>query len=135
MKNTTNRFEKLLKKHRKYARLINYALKMIGIIVVFLVLLEFFSFLIITAYEFYQYNIINKGVPDNRIRMDVYKNADWASQYFIEDKESNKAEYYPYLEHRRIPNYEGDYINLNENSIRKTFFQCQDSDDRLIKIF
>ena len=137
MKNTipTNRFERLLNKHRKYVRFINYFLKIIGIVIILLFLLEFFSFLIITTYEFYGYNIVNKGVPDNRIRIDVYKDAEWASQYFIEDKESNKAEYYPYLEHRRISDYKGQYINLDENSIRKTFFQCPDNNSKSIKIF
>ena len=133
--NANNRFEKFLHKHKKYVRLINYFFKIIGVVIMILFLLEFFSFLIISAYEFYNYNIVNKGTPDNRIRLDVYENESWATQYFIEEKESNKAEYYPYLEHRKIPNYKGEYINLDENAIRKTFYQCPDNNSKSIKVF
>ncbi len=122
-----NRFEIFLRKYKGYLSSIDYFIKIIFIVIILLFLLEFFSFVVLEIYN-------NKVVFDKRMSGDIYKDEEWASEYIIESAESSKAEYYPYVGYRRIPNYNGKYININSDSIRKTFFQCPNNYNN-IRIF
>lgn len=124
-----NRFERLWRKCRKRLHPINYIVRITGIVVIMLILLEFFSFIIINFHTF-----LGKNMADSGIDMDVYKGKDWVEDYRKEFAESFKAEYSPYVIHKRVPNYNGKYINLDENSIRSTFFQCENKTSS-IRIF
>lgn len=125
-----NRFEKLLRKYKKPLSFGGYLVKIIGIIVILLVLLELLSFITVGSYV-----LFNKGISDRRSEIDVYQDEDWARDYFKELQDSFKTEYYPYVGYRRVPNYEGKYINLDNNSIRKTLFQCGNNSENPVRIF
>jgi len=126
--NPNNRFEKLLKKHSKFFSTLGYIIKFVGIVAILMIFLELFSLVLISVYDLTYYDTIKK-----RMGMDVYDGKDWSEQYHKEFIESNEVEYYPYTGYKRIPNYEGKYVNLNKESIRKTHFQCPSTDT--IKIF
>jgi len=127
--NPNNRFEKLLRRYSKCISRIDYVIKVIGIVAILMIFLELFSLILVSIYDSGDY-IIKK-----RSSMDVYDNKNWAKDYHREFKESYKVEYYPYTGYRRTPNYEGKYINLDNESIRKTYFQCKDDHKNTIKIF
>lgn len=121
----SNRFEQLLLKYSKYFRFFDYFVKLVGIIVILLALLEFSSGLVVKLYSHI----------DERNNADIFKNAEWARDYFKEFGQSFRSEYFPYVGFRRIPNYSGKYINLDENSLRKTYFDCRGTGTDTVKIF
>lgn len=129
-----NRFEKILYKYKEFLKPLNYLIKLVGIVIILLVLLELFSFLALNTY-ISAYNFIKYGAKDSRVNIDVYKDKEWAPEYFQEEREVSKGEYYPYVGYRRVPNFNGKYINLDKESIRKTINPCLDNSKEKIKIF
>lgn len=123
-----NRFEKLWRRYKRRYKKVLLLIKIISIILISLILLEFISFIFIGFYT----TVIEQKINFNS---EVYQDKEWVKDYIKEFKESFEAEYYPHVGHRRVPNYEGKYINLDDNSIRKTFFQCSDGSEEFIKIF
>ncbi len=74
--------------------------------------------------------------PDPRVNADCYQEADWVEAYYKEFNECNSSEWESYIYWRRKP-YEGKYININDERLRKTIFQQNPSSDfdPLIRIF
>src|SRR3989344_7108986 len=118
-----NRFEVLFNNLNKKLKFIDYLIKVLVMVIILFLLLEFISFIAVQVYE----------DNDSRFYSEVYSDKEWAELYFKEFKDSFEAEYYPYVGYRRVPNFKGEFINLDENSIRKTENNCSDSDT--IKIF
>lgn len=127
--NSYNRFETLLQKHAKMLSRAKHFVTLIGVIIVMLGVTESVSFIGVSLYA-----LANRGVLDSRVRLEVYKDKEWAPEYFRELKDMT-AEYYPYVGHRTEPNYKGRYINLDHESRRKTLFQCSGSKEDAIRIF
>ena len=73
--------------------------------------------------------------PDQRMIMDVYQGSEWAEDYFNEFRESYKAEYHPYTGFRRVPNYSGTYITLDNESLRKTVNECSGASAYKVFVF
>ncbi|OIO40377.1 hypothetical protein CO154_01930 [Candidatus Pacearchaeota archaeon CG_4_9_14_3_um_filter_31_7] len=122
-----NRIEKASKKAGKLFKPIKYLINVLIIVIILFLILELISFVVIKIHS------SPKNEP--RLQMDIYNNKTWAVDYYIEFYESDKAEYFPYLEYRRVPNYHGEYINIDENSIRKTESSCFIQSDDRIRIF
>lgn len=123
-----NRFENWFKKFKSYIKPLNYLIRLISITIVFLAVIELSSFALVEIIK------SQKSDIDPRVNMDVYKNKSMAKDYFIEFQKSGESEYYPYLGYRRVPNYSGEYINLDEKSIRKTINKCDKTPEK-IRIF
>lgn len=123
-----NRFENWFKKFKSYIKPLNYLIRLISIIIVLLAIIELSSFALVEIIK------SQKSDTDPRVNMDVYKNKSMAKDYFIEFQKSGESEYYPYLGYRRVPNYSGEYINLDEKSIRKTINKCDNTPEK-IRIF
>lgn len=118
-KTDDNRVEIFYKKVKKPV------IKFIVIVAILFILLELGSFV---ALKFYQ-------SLDSRENLDVYQNEEWTKGYFNEFHDSNKGEYTPYIDYRRVPNYQGKYINLDDKSVRKTIPDCSDASQNPVRIF
>lgn len=132
-----NRFENWFKKYKSYLKPIDYLIRFISIIILLLAVIELSSFALVKVYESQKADstwFLEGGGTNPQPNSDFFLNESNAKKYFIEFQESGKAEYYPYLGYRRLPNYSGDYINLDENSIRKTINKCEKASKK-IKIF
>src|SRR3989344_2905589 len=126
-----NRFEFFWKKIKRWFSPLNKLAKILGGVMIGLLLLELGSLLILNIYL-----IKTEGANDQRIDLEMYKDQPWAEDYFREFQEASIFEYYPYLGFRRKPNYEGKYVNLDENSLRKTIPSCPAaSTEETIRIF
>lgn len=123
-----NRFENWFKKYKSYFKPINHLIKLISIIVILLAVIELGSFALVEIYKGQKSDI------DPRVDFDVYQNKSMAKDYFNEFQQSGQSEYYPYLGYRRVPNYSGKYINIDENSIRRTINKCNNTSKK-IRIF
>ncbi len=132
--NNANRFEKLLQKYHKQLKYADAGVRVVGVVVIGLIALEFFSFLGTAAYRNYV-SIRNDGIPDPRYNKDVFKGVGWAKEYFKEYNKSAKSEYAPFVGYKRVPNFEGSYVNINAESLRKTHYQCPSKEKRTYKIF
>lgn len=68
----------------------------------------------------------NGGKPqliDPSLEADVYQNQDWAEEYWREENQTLQTSYarwHSYVYWRRAP-YQGKYINIDENGIRRTW--------------
>lgn len=129
MQKTDNRFEVWWDNNKKARNYVRNFFIFLGIIIFSLVFLEIASLGILSVYE-----TTFGGGKDVRLSIDVYDDKQWAEQYFSEFQESFQAEYFPYLGHRRKPNYEGKFVTLDNDSHRKTYFNCP-SEDSSINIF
>ena len=90
----------------------------------------------IQVYNVYQTaDANNEVINDSRLANEIYNNQSWAKQYFEEFSDSNLQEYYPYVGYKRKPNYSGRYININQNSIRRTWNPQISSNQNIVKIF
>lgn len=87
---------------------------------------EFSSFLLVQGYHLF-------NPSESKINLSVYQNQPWAKQYFKEFQKSFVAEYAPYVGHRRLPNFQGETINIDQDSLRRTV-SCS-SVKKPIKIF
>lgn len=121
-----NKVENFIKKNKRYFRFIDYLFKVLIIVIILFLIIEFLSFLFV---EFYR-----NQVPNEKIFMDIYKNKTEAKEFFIETRDAFKFEYSPYVGYKKIP-YQGKYINVDNNSIRKTFPNCFNKSGKSIKIF
>lgn len=129
-----NKFEKLFLKYQKYFKVFDWITKTIGAVVILLALIELTAFFIV-AQPGQNSQQIKGAKTDLRVQSEIYQNKPWVYQYWQEHSESAQSEYYPYLGYRRVPNYHGDYINLDDQSIRKTLNPCLDQTKAKIKIF
>jgi len=103
---------------------------MIGVIVVMLIILELGFYGLASMYE-----ANNKGTHDPRIDSDIYKDVNWAEDYYKEFDDSFNAEYFQYAGYKRLPNFNGTYINIDSNSLRKTINRCNNSNATKIFMF
>ena len=120
----TNRFEILFKKLKKPLKTINYLIILIATILILIILFELFSFCIIEGYRYM--------VPTDLLDIDVLEGSDWIKDYVREER-SFGNQYYPYLGWRRKSNFTGTYVNVDENSIRRTENPCASNEP--LKIF
>ena len=67
------------------------------------------------------------GNGDHRAGADTYKHSDWPHRYYEEHREVDNVEWHPYVYWRRKP-YEGQYINVNELGIRKSWTASPQTD-------
>lgn len=116
----------------KLWKAIDYVSKVLVIIVIMFLVLEVLSFGAYIAYTSVAYK--DGEAVDSRLTNEVYQNQSWAEQYFKESREIG-CEYYPYVGYRRKPNFHGEYVNLDENSIRKTWNPSLPNDEKAVKIF
>lgn len=103
---------------------------LVGILVVGLALVELVSWAGLSTYVHF-----HEGKYDPKMKLDPYQQQEWAAAYFTEFAEASVMEYYPYIGHRRIPSYEGTYVNIDEQGRRKTSFHCADRNGQALKIF
>jgi len=115
---------------KRFTKLSGNFARLIGIIVLLLVSLEFLCFVALRLF-----GLITSDKTQHPMNADIYKNHTWAKDYFAEFDEVNRGEYYAYVGHRRVPNYRGRYINLDSQSVRKTVNPCLHLSARPIKIF
>nr|QNO51694.1 hypothetical protein GMKFMAKO_00010 [Methanosarcinales archaeon ANME-1 ERB6] len=116
----------------KLWKAIDYVSKVLVIVVIMLLILEVLSFGAYTAYRVFK----GEGAVDSRLTSEVYQNQTWAEQYFKELHElAPQMQYYPYVGFRNKPNFHGKYINLNEESVRKTWNPPLSNDEKAIKVF
>ncbi len=108
-----------------YKKVKSPIIKFIVVATILFILLELGSFAALKVYQ----------SLDSRGNLDIYQNEAWSKEYFQEFHDSNKGEYTPYIDYRRAPNYQGKYINLDKNSIRKTIPNCSDASPNPVKIF
>lgn len=65
----------------------------------------------------------NPQIVDESVRADVYKDKDWAAEYWREENETVqtvRSDWHSYVYWRRSP-FQGKYINVDENGIRHTW--------------
>ena len=65
---------------------------------------------------------------DYRVFADTYQNADWPKQYYKEFRESSNSQWLSYVYWRRKP-YQGQYISIDSQGIRKTWSANAGQDD------
>ena len=107
-----NRFEKLFNKLNKKFKFVQKAWNFVLLFLIFLLLVEFTSFLLIKTIHF-----SSGGYYNSILDREVYKDSEWAKDY-LQEAASIKSEYYPYIGYRRVGNFSGAYINLDEESRR-----------------
>ncbi len=119
-----NRFEILVRKLKPKLKHIDFVFKIFLIVIFLLLALEFFSFIVVS---------VNKIIRDEKAygAAGGYTGKDWV-QDFYEESSKREMEYYPYVGFRFKP-LEGNYVNINSNSIRKTDNPCKKSNS--IRIF
>jgi lysophospholipase L1-like esterase len=130
-----NRFEVLIAKLRRRVR---PALDLISTLLLVAVVSELVSFSVLTLRDLLgpaEPHVLDGSADDPRRRLDVYADAPWSDDYWDEFAESYKTEHAPYTGYRRVPNYEGRFIHLNERSLRKTTPDCHDGSERSLEIF
>jgi len=116
----------------KLWKAIDYVSKVLVIIVIMFLVLEVLSFGAYIAYT----SVAYKGGIDSRLTNEVYQNQIWAEQYWKELHElAPQMQYYPYLGFRNKPNFHSKYINLNDDSIRKTWNPSDSNDEKAVKMF
>ncbi|MDP2926031.1 MAG: SGNH/GDSL hydrolase family protein [Nanoarchaeota archaeon] len=125
--NNTNRFEMFFNRFKKPFKFIDFLFKIILIVIILFLLLELFSFFASKIY----FNKISKEISV----IDEYKSQKWVKQEYLEERQVEKFEYFPYVEYRRIPNFSGLYVNLDNESIRKTIPDCSNNSKKPLKIF
>ena len=125
-----NRFERRWRKIKRKLRPIKTVLFLLGVIICSLLLLEFCSFLLLAGWVYF-----HDGAHDPRVALESYQDQPWAKEYFREFSAASVMEYFPYTGHRRKPGYVGKYVNLDEESRRKTVGNCVDSQGNSLKIF
>lgn len=122
------RIQKIKKKIDKIIKPIDFLIKIIAIVIVLAVILEVCSYILITIYI----NIFQRGVTDSRINNEIFKDKEWAGEYFKEYK-MQEAEYYPYVGHKVKP-FSGECINVDKENLRRTSNPCSGEENRT-KIF
>ena len=122
-----NRVELWWSKHKKWFFIPVFTL---GLITFLLLMLQLSSFLLLHFYL-----AQNSGAQDQRLDLDAYQNHEWAAQYFQEFQEASVFQYTPYTEFQRKPDYQGRYVNLDQNSLRKTTPSCPDKKGKALRIF
>lgn len=127
-KKTGNRFEILLKKLKGKLKPVDYIFKIFLIVILLFLILEFFSFIVISFNNF-----VNNGEPyiSSKLKTDVFSDKEWAED-FLEEYIKRESEYYPYVEFRLKP-FKGKYFNINSDSTRKTDNPCKNRNS--IRIF
>lgn len=108
---TKNRKERLLKIGR-------FVYTTLLIVLVTLVLLEIFFLIPVMIHN----KLVNNPI-DNQLKLEVYAGEDWFKQYLKEDAAAI-MEYTPYLSYKRVANQHGDYVNIDNESNRKTENPC-----------
>src|SRR4030042_2862536 len=121
-----NRIETIVKNIKKRAKPLTFAIKIAVIIIILFLVIELLSFCITKIYQ-------AKLVKDAE-KISLFEDKEFAKSYFKELRDSDRWEYAPYLGFKRIPNYSGKYINIDEESIRKTKQYCNLSEKK-VKIF
>ena len=124
--NSQNRFETFFKKIKKPLKTLDYLVKLIATLIILILLLELFSFCLVEGYRYL--------VPTDLLDIDVLKESDWIKDYVREER-SFGNQYYPYLGWRRQNNFTGTYVNVDENSIRKTENPCANNNPLKIFVF
>lgn len=105
----------------KIGRLSTATIKIAGITIVFLVVLELLGRAAIFVY------------PHKSTKPDIYQNQTWYDEYLKEEKDVERLEWYPYVYWRRAA-YQGQYINIDANGIRSSWNPATGSTNPL-KIF
>ncbi len=114
--------QKIKKILEKVQKTIVFILWNIFVILVLFFILEFLSGIFISWY-YSNENAINYEVFPNKIYVEEY----------LEEVNSIKGVYSPYIEYTTEPNFSGKFINTNGNGLRKTSNPCSNKD--AIKIF
>jgi len=123
---TENRVEKFFKKLRSPFKVLDTLFKIILIALILLMLFESFSFLLYKSYK--------SNKPSEGLIIDILNNNSWVRDYIKEDN-SFGNEYTPYLGWKRIPNFHGVYVNVDNESMRKTDNPCSSKDSIRIFVF
>ena len=126
-----NRFEKMFKMCTSHLKPVNHFIKLASYIIILLMVIELTLFIVVEARDSMK---SDDDKIDPRINIDVYPNKSIARNYFIEFDGSAEGEYAAYLGYRRMPNYTGEYINIDERSVRNTVNECRNSHG-MLKIF
>ena len=107
----------MLMKFRKVSIWVRDVWLIFGITVAFCLLIE-----IVLSIAFHYRDAISNDNPvnDSRASADTYQNADWPKKYNEEWKESNDSAWLSYVYWRHKP-YQGQYINIDSQGIRKTW--------------
>ncbi|MFH1358688.1 MAG: SGNH/GDSL hydrolase family protein [archaeon] len=121
-----NRVENFFKKLKKPFKIIRSIIVIIAVIIVLILLLELVSFCLIEGYRYIK--------PTDLMDLDVLNESDWVKDYIREER-SLGNQYYPYLGWRRQKNFTEEYVNVDENSIRKTENPCESEDSLKIFVF
>jgi len=74
------------------------------------------------------------AVVDPRMHADTYHGVDWAPAYFKELHSMPGFNWHPYLHWRRVP-FKGEYTNIDERGLRKTWRGKNNSGKKMLKIF
>jgi len=77
---------------------------------------------------------LGDGAIDARMHADSYKTADWAPAYFKELHSMPGFQWYPYFHWRREP-FKGEYTNIDERGLRKTWSAVKKSGKESLRIF
>lgn len=126
---TDNRFEKWAEKYNVCFQSAGYFIKAIGVVVILLILIESSSLLIVNIYESKSSGLI----ANDQRSLENYNGI--TDNFFIEKDEVDKVKYSPYVGYVRLPNFKGEYYNINNKSIRKTSNPCINNSKELINIF
>lgn len=129
--NSENRFERFGEKHKRYFKPIGKFITAIGAVVILLILIELSSLLIVNIYV----SKSSELTINNQRSLEDYIDRSMIDSFFIEKKKIDKIEYSPYVGYVRVPNFKGEYYNIDNESIRKTTNPCVDNSKKLIKIF
>src|SRR5262245_8832147 len=84
---------------------------------------------------FYVRGIWHAPYVDYRIKADTYTDTSWVAQYFQEHEQLGKPRWRSYSYWRR-PYHSGNYININQDGIRKTSAPtAPEGDEPAVKVF
>jgi lysophospholipase L1-like esterase len=112
-------------------------LNVLLILILVFLLVEFTSFAALSIFKKIQGDDdFHTGSPDDpRKHLDVYAQVDWAEAYFDEFAASYRTVYYPYTGYRRQPDFNGKYINLDAEGLRRTVPDCSDGSPDALQVF
>lgn len=82
-------------------------------------------------------NLDNNQLIESGLRADVYRNLDWAAEYWHEDDlrlATRPSDWHPYVYWRHSP-FQGKYVNVDQNGIRLTWNDSLTPSTPKLKVF
>lgn len=127
-KDSSNRIKRFLKNLEPFFKVGGSLLKILLIVLVLFIFVEIVSFFLVKVY------FLNVGGDLSDVDIYSPEDKDWVVQEYTEEN-GLRFEYIPYVGYRKLPNYKGTYVTLDERAIRKTTNPCSKEDSLKVFVF